>query len=99
MRGPSRSSRPAPATFEGREVEMCELDEAEDRLRVLEQDLTGLGEGDGAPSFRALDEPVADPPLEQRDLLADRGLREAEPSRSRPERSFACDRAQRRQVT
>jgi hypothetical protein len=28
---------------------MCELDETEDRLRVLEQDLTGLREGDGAP--------------------------------------------------
>jgi hypothetical protein len=30
---------------------MCELDETEDRLRVLEQDLAGLGQGDGAPSF------------------------------------------------
>ena len=78
---------------------MCELDETEDRLRVLEQDLTGLGQGDGAPSFRALDEPVTDPPLEQRDLLADRGLRESEPGGGRSERSFACDRAQRRQVT
>jgi hypothetical protein len=64
---------------------MCELDEPEDRLRVLEQDLAGLGEGDGAPSFRALDEPMTDPPLQQRDLLADRGLRESEPGGCRSE--------------
>jgi hypothetical protein len=42
---------------------------------------------------------VTDPPLEQRDLLTDRGLRESEPGGGRSERSFACERAQRRQVT
>jgi hypothetical protein len=99
MRGPSRISRPAPAGLISREIEVGQLDEAEDRLRMLEQHLTGLREGHGAPSFRPLDEAVADPALEQRDLLADRRLREPESAGGRPERTLACDRAQRRQVT
>jgi hypothetical protein len=78
---------------------MCDLDEAEDRLRVLEQDLTGLGEGDGASAFGTLDEPVTDPALQERDLLADRGLGEPEPGRGRAERALACNRPQRRQMT
>jgi hypothetical protein len=99
VRGPSRTPRPAPATLEGGEVEVRELDEPEDRLCVLEQHLAGLGQADRAPSLGALDEPVTDALLEDRDLLADRGLGEAEARGSAAERPFARDRPQRGEMT
>lgn len=70
------------------------LDEPEDRLGVLEQDLSRLGQGDRPASLGALDEAMADPLLEDRDLLADRRLREPEPRGGAPERPFAGDRPQ-----
>jgi hypothetical protein len=78
---------------------VCELDEAEDRLCVLQQDLAGLGQRDRPAPFRALDEAVTDPPLEDRDLLADRRLGEAEPRGGAPEGPFPVDRSQRGEVT
>lgn len=74
------------------------LDEAEDRVGVPEQHLAGVGQGDRAPALRALDQPVPDPPLEDRDLLADRRLREAQARRGAPERALAGDRPQRCEV-
>jgi len=74
------------------------LDESEDRVRVLEQNLTGVGERHGAAALRPVDEPVADSPLEDRDLLTDRRLGEAEPGSRRAKRAFACDRPQRGEV-
>jgi hypothetical protein len=74
------------------------LDEAEDRVGVLEQHLAGIGEGHGAAALRALDQSVPDAPLEDRDLLADRRLREAQARRGPPERALAGDRPQRREV-
>ena len=99
VRGPSRNSRPAPATLECGEVEVRELDEAEDRLCVLQQDLAGLRERDRAATLGALDEAVTDPLLEDRDLLADRRLGEAEPRRGASERPFPGDRSQRGEMT
>jgi hypothetical protein len=99
VRGPSRTSRPAPATLEGGEVEVRILDEPEDRLRVLEQHLARLGQADRPASLRALDQPVADALLEDRDLLADRRLREAEARGGAAERALTRDRPQRGEVT
>jgi hypothetical protein len=99
VRGPSRTPRPAPATLERREVEVRELDEAEDRLRVLEQHLACLGQRDRAAPLGALDEAMADALLEDRDLLADRGLSEAEARRGGAKRPFPRDCPQRGEMT
>jgi hypothetical protein len=74
------------------------LDETEDRVGVLEQHLAGVGQGDGAAALGALDQSVSDPPLEDRDLLADRRLREAEACRGAAEGALAGDRPQCREV-
>jgi hypothetical protein len=95
VRGPSRIPRPAPATLERPEVVVRPLDEPEDRVGVLEQERACFGQRDGPPSFRTLDQPVTDALLEDRDLLTDRRLREAEPRRGGAERPFSFDRAQR----
>jgi hypothetical protein len=92
VRGPSRTPRPAPATLERGEVEVSELDESEDRLRMLEQHLTGFGQRDRPSPLGALDEPVADPLLEDRDLLADRRLSEAETRGGSAKRTLPRDR-------
>ena len=52
----------------------------------------------GARAARALDEPLADDPLERRDLLADRRLRVAEPFRRAAERALVRERLQRCEV-
>jgi len=75
------------------------LDPAEDALGVLEQHLAGLGQRDRAASLGALDEAMTDPLLEDRDLLADRGLREAEARRGAAERPFPRDRAESREMS
>jgi hypothetical protein len=75
------------------------LDAAEDRLRMLEHDLARLRQRDRPAALRALDEAVADPLLEDRDLLADRGLREAEARGGAAERPLARDRPQRREMS
>jgi hypothetical protein len=93
VRGPSRIPRPAPATLERPEVVVRALDEPEDRVGVLEQERPGFGERDRAPPFRPLDQAVADALLEDRDLLTDRRLREAEPCRGTAEGPFPRDRA------
>jgi len=75
------------------------LDEAEDGLCVLQQHLAGFGQRDGSAAFGPLHEPVADSPLEDRDLLADRRLREAEVRGGTAKRPFPGDRSQRGEMT
>lgn len=77
---------------------MRPLDQAQDGVGVLEQHLAGVGERDGAPALRPLDQSVSDPPLEDGDLLTDRGLGEAEPCGRAAEGSLACDRPERGEV-
>ena len=52
----------------------------------------------GARPAGPLDEPLADDPLERRDLLADRRLRVAESFGGAPERALLGDRPQRGEV-
>ena len=87
-----------PAELERAEVEVRALDEPEDRVRVLEQHVAGLGEGDRAAPLRPFDQPVPAAPLEDRDLLADRRLGEAEARCRAAERPFTGDRPQRCEV-
>jgi hypothetical protein len=96
--GPGRRVRGRPAELERAEIDVRALDETEDGVGVPEQHFTGVGERDGAPPFRPVDQAVADPPLEDRDLLADRGLREAEPRGRAAERSLTGDCPQRREM-
>ena len=50
----------------------------DDRVGVAEQEAAGVGQVDGLGAARAVDELLADAPLEPRDLLAHRRLRVAE---------------------
>ena len=63
-----------------------------------EEQPAGLGQRDGARAAGALDELLADDPLERGDLLADRRLGVAEPLRRPAERAFRRDRLQRGEV-
>jgi hypothetical protein len=78
---------------------VCTLDEAEDRLCVLEQQLARFGQRHGPAPFGPLDEPMADPLLERGDLLTDRRLCETEPGCGAAERSLPRDRPQRGEMT
>ena len=69
-----------------------------DRLCVAEQHLARIGERDGPWAAGALDERLADDLLERRDLLADGGLRVAEPVGGATERALARDRVEGREV-
>ena len=84
---PTRSV-PGFARLERAEVGLRGLQARDDRLRVAQQQLAGLGQRDRARAARPLDEPLADDPLERRDLLADRRLRVAEPLRGASERAL-----------
>jgi hypothetical protein len=97
-RGGARHVGLRPAELELAEVHVGALDEAEDGVRVLEHDLAGVGQRHRAASFRPLDQPVADAPLEDGDLLADRRLGEAEARGRAAERPLAGNRPQRREV-
>ena len=70
----------------------------DDRLGVAEQHLARIGERDGTRAAGPLDERLADDPLERRDLLADGGLRVAEPVGGATERPLARDRVEGREV-
>ena len=59
-----------------------------------QQQRAGLCERHGAGAAGALDELLADDALERRDLLADRGLRVAEPGGRAAERALRGDRLQ-----
>jgi len=71
----------------------------DDRLRVPEQQLAGLGERDLARAARPVDELLADKALQRRDLLRDRRLRVPERKGRLAERRLTSDRLQRDQVT
>ena len=68
------------------------LESRDDRIGMAEQQLTGLGQGDGPWAARPLDQLLADDPLQGRDLLADRRLGVAEPFRGPSERAGRGDR-------
>jgi hypothetical protein len=74
------------------------LDETEDGMGVLEQHLARFGEGDGAPALRPFDQAMADPALEDRDLLADRRLGEPKARGRSAKRALPRDRSQGREV-
>ena len=83
---------------EGVHVRPGRREAGDDRLGVAEQELTRLGQRDLAGPSRALDELLADDPLEGRDLLADRRLRVAERDGGTTERRLTGDGLQRDQV-
>ena len=61
--------------------------------------VAGLGQRDGPRAAGTVDQPLADDPLQHRDLLADRRLRVAELARGAAERALLGDRLQGDQVT
>jgi hypothetical protein len=65
---------------------------------VTEQHLAGLGQLDRAGAARALDQALADDPLERCDLLADRRLDVAQTRGGTAERALLGDGLERRQV-
>jgi hypothetical protein len=66
---------------------------------MAQHDVAGGRQRDRAGAARALHEPHADDPLEQRHLLADRRLRIAERPGRAAERALARDGVERREVT
>ena len=86
------------AGLERAEVGLGGLEARDDRLGVPQQERAGLGQRDRARAAGPLDEPLADDPLERRDLLADRRLRVAEPLRGAAERALVRERLQRGEV-
>ena len=83
---------------ERRDVGLGDLEPPEDRARMHEHDLAGLGQRHRPPAARALDQPLPGDPLERGDLAADRRLHEAELLGRPPERSLAGDSVERRQM-
>ncbi len=86
------------ALAEDRDVGLCDLEPAEDRSGVLEEDLACLGDRHRAAAARALDEPLPGDLLEPGDLLAHRRLDEAELFGCAAKRPFLCHRLERREV-
>jgi hypothetical protein len=66
---------------------------------VREQHLAGLGQRERPRPAGAFDQPLADEPFEDGDLVADRGLDVPEPRRGAAERPFARDRFERGEVS
>ena len=79
-------------------VGLGRLEARDDPGCVAEQELPGLRERDAAGAAGSLDELRADDALERLDLLADRGLRVAEPRGGAPERPFVGDRLEGSQM-
>ena len=86
------------AGAERRHVGPRGVESRHDRLRVAEEQRAGLGHRDCARPAGPLDEPLADDPLESRDLLADSGLGVAELRGGAAERPGPRDRLERREV-
>ena len=85
------AERPGRALGERGEIRLRGLHPRDDRLRVAQQQLPGLGERDRPRAARPLDQLLADGALERRDLLADRRLRVAERRRRTAERAVLRD--------
>ena len=92
------AQRPGGAGGERGEVGLGGLQPRDDRVRVTQQQAAGLGERDGPRPARPVEQPLADDALERGDLLADRGLRVAEPARGLAEGALGSDRLERREV-
>src|SRR5581483_10449719 len=92
------TQRAGRALREGVEVGAGGVELRHDRVGVPEQEPPGVGEVDGAGAARALDEALADVPLEPRDLLADRRLRVAELAGRAVEGPRAADGLERGEV-
>ena len=90
--------RPRLARGQCCEVRLRGLEPGHDRLRVAQQELTGLGEGHRSRPTRAVEQALADDPLEGRDLLADGGLRVAETLRRAAERARLRNRLERSEM-
>ena len=88
---PTRSGPAAPSAKRGH-VGACGVELGDDRIGVAEQEAARVGEVDGAGAARAVDELLADAPLEAGDLLAHRRLRVAELAGGGAERARAPDR-------
>src|SRR5581483_1916330 len=86
------------AARERGEVGLRGLEARDDRLRVPQQPPPRLGQRHRPRSARALDEALADDPLERRDLLADRRLGVAELLGGTAEGALAGDRLEGGQV-
>ena len=98
---PMRSVPASPAA-QRLQVGLRGLEPRDDRVRVAEEQLAGLGQRDGPWAAGALDELLADDSLERRDLLADRGLGVPEPLGGPPEgalAAIACSAAKCRSST
>ena len=80
------------------QIGLCCLQPGDDRVGMTKEQSAGLGQRDGAGASGALDELLADDPLEGRDLLADRRLRVAEALGGPSEGALARDRLQGGQV-
>ena len=87
------------AGAQGMQVCLSGLEPGDDRVGVAQEQVPCLGQRDRARAARALDELLADDPLERRDLLADRRLGVAQGVRGPAERRLAPDRGQRDQIT
>jgi hypothetical protein len=86
------------ALREGGEVGLGGLHARDDRVGVAQQQLPGLRQRHRPRPARPLDEPFADGPLESLDLLANRGLRVAEPDGGAAERALTRDRLEGQEV-
>ena len=82
------------AGVERGEIGLRGLEARGDRVGVAEEQLARLGQRDGPRAARAVDQLLADDPLEHRDLLADRRLRVAELLGGAAERALLGDRLQ-----
>ena len=90
--------RPGLAAAERVQVGLRSGQAGGDRLRVREQEPTGLRERHGAGAAGPFHEPLPDDSLQHRDLLADRRLRIAERDRRLAEGSRARDGLERQEM-
>ncbi len=84
--------RPGVAGVERGEVGLRGLEPGGDRVGVPQEQRAGLGQRDGAGPAGAVDQPLADDPLQRGDLLADRRLRVAEAGGGAAEGALLGDR-------
>ena len=92
------AQRAGRALREGVHVRAGGVELGDDRVGVTEEEPAGVGEVDGPRATRAVDEPLADRPLERGDLLADGRLRIAELSGGAAEGARASDGLEGREM-
>jgi hypothetical protein len=94
----AEAERRADAVGEPVEIVVGELDAADEGARVAVQELAGLGQIGRFAAARALDQLLADEPLERRHLVAHGRLRVAEPPCRARERALLRDGVERDEV-